>query len=96
MRDAYDNNLSAKVSQDIERYTLEYQGFQARFTEYERTRSVGFFTQFKVLFHRNSTYLFRNKKSLMATIFNSVFISFCFSTVFWKVSDYDLDRYTPN
>ncbi len=73
----------------MDKYTAEYQGFNARFTEYEKKRMVGFAAQFVALFKRNGLYLLRNSKTVQATIFNSFFMSVVFSTCFWDVARYD-------
>jgi hypothetical protein len=64
LRDAYDEKISHSVALEMDKYTAEYQGFNARFTEYEKKRMVGFAAQFVALFKRNGLYLLRNSKTV--------------------------------
>lgn len=91
---SYDNTLRGQVDQQVMQHVEKYQGFQARFTEYEkRTRSVSKAKMFCALFKRSIVYLLRNPRTFQATIFNSFFLSIIFGSLLWNVGSNYSDIY---
>ena len=55
-------------------------------------RTVGFCRQLNQIFYRNLIYLLRNPRTFQSAIINSLFLSVCFSAIFYHSAQFSEDR----